>query len=96
MYASPPPQPFILEAAVLISSKYCTKTIFHDLGLSQPRPGPKPTSWESHIVPSTTSALVFNALSKTPYRVRRKERWLASPLTGTGTAFGLSCYHTSG
>ena len=28
--------------------------------------------------------------------VRRKERWLASPLTGTGTAFGLTCYHTSG
>ncbi|CAI0404734.1 unnamed protein product, partial [Linum tenue] len=25
----------------------------------------------------------------------RKERWLASPLTGTGTAFGPSCYqHT--
>ncbi|KAJ6389081.1 hypothetical protein OIU77_027439 [Salix suchowensis] len=64
--------------------------------LSQPRPGPKPTFWESHIVPSTTSAQVFNALSKTHNRVRRKERWLASPLTGTGTAFGLSCYHTSG
>jgi len=24
--------------------------------------------------------------------VREKERWLASPLTGMGTAFGLSCY----
>ena len=29
-------------------------------------------------------------------RVRKKERWLASPLTGTGTAFELTCYHTSG
>ncbi|CAJ1928862.1 unnamed protein product [Sphenostylis stenocarpa] len=25
--------------------------------------------------------------------VREKERWLASPLTGTGTAFGLSYTH---
>ena len=28
-------------------------------------------------------------------RVRRKERWLASALTGTGTALGLACYQQS-
>ncbi|GFZ15433.1 hypothetical protein Acr_24g0016230 [Actinidia rufa] len=28
------------------------------------------------------------------WRVRRKERWLASPPTGTGTAFELTCYQT--